>query len=113
MLGPGSVTFHLLLQVGYLEVVEALVYMPECDIDQINRNKHSALDEAICAWLLGAGSEGKQLSGRRYRILRCLLAEGAKHVTVTFLDMLIFSALNRYTLAKTKPYILSSFKAAK
>lgn len=81
---------------GYLEIVEILVVLPSCRIDQLDRNNHSALDEAIKAWLGGAvmPSEVRPNLGRRFRIIRCLLEAGARHVSVNFLDMVVFSTLS-------------------
>lgn len=84
------------VKAGFLEMVEQLCTAPECDVDLRNRNKHTALDEAFCCWMLGGMNreESKQDVGRRYRILRCLLATGAETLTVQFLDMLVFTVLS-------------------
>ena len=81
---------------GFLEVVETLVRMPQCMLDLNDRGHHSPLDEAVRAWLLGAGapSEVRQLLSKRYRILKCLLEAGASNLTPSSLDMLVFSTLN-------------------
>ncbi|KAI0226820.1 hypothetical protein LSAT2_022692 [Lamellibrachia satsuma] len=70
----------------HLETVELLVSLSECRLDQRNRSKHTALDEAIHAWL-----SGQQNRARWYRILRLLLSSGARHLTVTRLDPLVES----------------------
>lgn len=81
---------------GYLEIVEILAFLPSCRIDQLDRNNHSALDEAIKAWLVGAvmPSEVRPNLGRRFRIIRCLLESGARQLSVNFLDMVVFSTLS-------------------
>ncbi|KAK2176227.1 hypothetical protein NP493_675g03093 [Ridgeia piscesae] len=68
----------------HLETVELLLRESECRLDQRNRHKHTALDEAIYAWL-----SGQQNRARRYRILRLLLSSGARHLTVTRLHPLV------------------------
>jgi len=82
---------------GYLEVVEALVDMPGCHIDHVDRAKRSAVDEAICAWAAAAldGGERRQHDrGKRYRIVRLLLAAGASSLSRPALDAVLSSALD-------------------
>jgi len=81
---------------GYLEIVETLAVLPSCRIDQLDRNNHSALDEAIRSWLVGAvmPSEVRPNLGRQFRIIRCLLEAGARQLSVNFLDMVVFSTFS-------------------
>lgn len=82
---------------GYLEVVEALVDMPGCHIDRVDRAKRSALDEAIGGWAavaLDAGGQRQHDRGKRYRIVRRLLAAGARSLSRPSLDAVLSSALD-------------------
>jgi len=81
---------------GYLEVVEALIDMPGCHIDRVDRTKRSAIDEAIGAWAAAAQDGGEQRQhdrGVRYRIVRRLLAAGACSLSRSALDGVLSSAL--------------------
>lgn len=42
---------------SFLEIVELLVQVPGCQLDLRDRYQHSALDEAIKAWLNGTGTK--------------------------------------------------------
>ena len=82
---------------GYLEVVEALIDMPGCHVDRVDRTKRSAIDEAIGAWAAAAldgGGRRQHDSGRRYRIVRRLLAAGARSLSRPALDAVLSAALN-------------------
>ena len=82
---------------GYLEVVEALIDMPGCHIDRVDRAKRSAVDEAIGAWAAAAldGDGQRQHDrGKRYRIVRRLLAAGARSLSRPALDAVLSSALD-------------------
>ena len=78
---------------GYLEVVEVLVEMPECRVDQRDRNKCSPIDEAIRSWMTSSSTETRHNIGKRFRIVRRLLEVGAKDLNATSLDILVFSAV--------------------
>lgn len=81
---------------GYLEIVEILVKIPGCRLDQLDRNNHSALDEAVRTWLASAvpSAEVRSRLSSRFRIIRCLLEAGASHISANFLDMVVFSTLS-------------------
>jgi len=82
---------------GYLDVVEALVDMPDCQIDRLDRTKRSAVDEAISGWATSAldGAGRRQHDrGKRYRIVRRLLAAGARSLSRPALDAVLSSALH-------------------
>jgi len=82
---------------GYLEVVETLIDMPGCHIDNTDRTTRSALDEAIGAWAAAAlddASRRQHDCGKRYRIVRRLLAAGARSLSRPALDVVLSSALN-------------------
>lgn len=88
----GDTPLTYAVKYGYLEVVETVLSLPGCRVDQLDRNKRSALDEAIRAWLVGA-ADSRQNNGRRFRIVRCLLEAEARQISTAFLDVAVFSAL--------------------
>jgi len=83
---------------GYLEVVEALIDTPGCHVDRTDSAKRSALDEAIDAWAAAAASSsdgaGKRQHdcAKQYRIVRRLLAAGARCLSRPVLDTVVSSA---------------------
>jgi len=82
---------------GYLEVVETLIDIPGCHVDSVDRTKRSALDEAITAWATAAldcGVPRQHDCGKRRRIVRRLLAVGARSLSRPALDSVLSSALD-------------------
>lgn len=76
---------------GALEVVEALLESRQVDLGLRDRSNHTALDEAIRAWFVLPASEKRYNVGKRYRIIKCLLAVGASNISHNFIDLLVFS----------------------
>jgi len=84
---------------GYPEIVDTLVDMPGCQIDGVDRTKRSALDEAIGGWAAAAldadgGRQQDCSTGKRCRIVRRLLAAGARSLSRPALDVVLSSALH-------------------
>jgi len=80
---------------GYLDVVEALIDMPGCHVDRVDRTQRSAIDEAIGAWAAAEmDSRGRRQHdcGKRYRIVRRLLASGIHSLSRPALDGVLSSA---------------------
>jgi len=91
---------------GHIDVVELLVGLPGCHVDRVDRTKRSALDEAISAWAAAAtataaaaadGQRQQHDCARRYRIVRRLLAAGARSLSRQVLDVVLASALHSGT----------------
>lgn len=82
---------------GHLEIVEKLLANGRCRLDCHDRSGHTALDEAVGVWLLGAtglSTESKQYRGRRFRVLRCVVAAGAARLATSSLDNILYSCHN-------------------
>jgi len=83
---------------GHLDIVEALVDMPGCHVDRVDRTKRSALDEAIGAWSATALDTGGRPRlhdrGKRYRIVRRLLTAGTRSLSRPALGAVLSSALD-------------------
>jgi len=85
---------------GYLDVVETLIDMPGCRVDSVDRTKRSALDEAIGAWAsaaLDSGQRGQHDCGKRHRIVRRILAAGARSLSRPALEVVLPSAMDSVT----------------
>ena len=82
---------------GYLDVVDALVDLPGCHVDRVDKTRRSALDEAIGAWAAAAAALDGQRQhdcAKRYRIVRRLLAAGTRSLSRQALDLVLSSALD-------------------
>ena len=81
---------------GHLETLERLVQLPNCVVEQCDRNQRTALDHAIGAWLADSGQcrESRHYISRRYRIVNRLLASGAATVNMYYMSKLMCTALN-------------------
>ena len=78
---------------GYLDIVEVLLQLPGTKVDQLHRNQHSALDEALHIFLTSSHSN-KQVAASMYRIIKCLLSSDAMALNFSYLDASIFSVIN-------------------